>query len=93
MPLERLFNSNDVYKKVSNKGENQDTLDYNIGTDVHSKFVKISSKLEEKQNLDCVQLFKEFVDVFAWSYEDLKTYDQGIIHHKIPVQENTKLVR
>ena len=36
---------------------------------------------------------KEFVDVFAWSYEDLKTYDQGIIQHKIPLQENTKPVR
>ena len=48
VPLEMFFNNNDVYKQVSNKGESQDTLDCNIGTDVHSKFVKISSKLEEK---------------------------------------------
>ena len=68
VPLERLFDNNDVYKKVSSKGESQDTLDCNIGTNVHSKFVKISSKLEEKKKLDYVQLLKEFVYAFSWSF-------------------------
>ena len=36
---------------------------------------------------------KEYVDIFAWCYEDLKTYDKSIIQHKIPLQENTKIVR
>ena len=32
---------------------------------------------------------KEYVDVFSWKYEDLKTYDKNIIHHKIPIKSNT----
>jgi hypothetical protein len=31
-------------------------------------------------------LLKEYKDVFAWSYEDLKTYDTFIIEHKIPLK-------
>ena len=31
---------------------------------------------------------KEFSDVFAWSYEDLKAYDTSIIQHTILVKEN-----
>jgi hypothetical protein len=36
---------------------------------------------------------KEFVDVFAWTYEYLRTYDTSIIEHKIPLKENTKPFR
>ena len=37
-----------------------------------------------------VDLFKDFFDVFSWSYEDLKAYDTEIIQHKIPLKENQK---
>ena len=28
--------------------------------------------------------------MFAWSYEDLKSYDTNIIQHKIPIKEDQK---
>jgi hypothetical protein len=31
-------------------------------------------------------LFKEFKDVFSWTYEDLKTFDPNIIQHVIPMK-------
>ena len=37
-----------------------------------------------------MRLFKEFKDVFAWTYEDLKTYDMKIIQHVIPLKEDGK---
>lgn len=37
-----------------------------------------------------IELFKKYTDVFSWSYEDLKTYDVGIIQHKIPLKEGIK---
>jgi hypothetical protein len=40
-----------------------------------------------------VDLFKEYVDVFAWKYEDLKTYDTTIIQHRIPLKPRTKPFR
>ena len=30
---------------------------------------------------------KEFADVFAWEYSDLKTYDTDIIQHRIPLEK------
>jgi hypothetical protein len=29
------------------------------------------------------------MDVFAWIYEDLKTYDTSIIHNRIPLKHGT----
>jgi hypothetical protein len=32
---------------------------------------------------------KEFTDVFARKYSDLKTYDPEVIQHKIPLEKDT----
>ena len=32
---------------------------------------------------------KQFADVFAWEYCDLKTHDKNIIQHKIPLEKDT----
>jgi hypothetical protein len=37
-----------------------------------------------------LRLFKEYQDVFAWSYQDLKTYDTRIIQHTIPLRPEVK---
>ena len=37
-----------------------------------------------------MKLFKEFKDVFVWTYEDLKNYDTKIIQHIIPLKEDAK---
>ena len=37
-----------------------------------------------------IELFKEFTDMFSWSYEYLKSYYTEIIQHKIPLKENQK---
>ena len=55
--------------------------------------VKISEALTAEQRNRYIKLLKEYVDVFAWSYEDLKTYDTGIIQHKVPLKPNVKSFR
>lgn len=37
-----------------------------------------------------IELFKKYIGVFSWSYDDLKTYDMNIIKHKIPLKEGIK---
>jgi hypothetical protein len=39
------------------------------------------------------KLLGEFQDVFAWSYEDLRGFDLGLIQHAIPIQKGVKPVR
>jgi len=36
---------------------------------------------------------KKYKDVFAWSYDDLKTYDTSIIEHNIPLKHGIKPFR
>ena len=67
-----------------------DIEECNIGTEENPKLIKISKELPPVENLKYISLFKEFQDVFAWSYEDLKSYDTSIIQHKIPIKENHK---
>jgi hypothetical protein len=40
-----------------------------------------------------VALFKEYLDVFAWSYDDLKAYDKTIFQHIIPLREGANPVK
>jgi hypothetical protein len=46
--------------------------------------------LSAKYRAKYEELLKEFIDVFAWQYEDLRTFDETIIQHKIPLKENVK---
>ena len=36
---------------------------------------------------------KHYLDIFAWSYEDLKVFDTEIIQHKIPLKPGSKLIK
>jgi ribonuclease HI len=93
VPLERLFDRNDVAIKVKGSTDDVDVTECNVGTEKDPKYVKLSSNLSKEQRLEYVELLKEFVDVFAWTYEDLRTYNTSIIEHKIPLKEETKPFR
>ena len=69
---------------------NAEIEDCNIGTTENPKMIKLSKALPPDQKLKYIELFKEFQDVFAWSYEDLKSYDTSVIQHTIPLKENQK---
>jgi hypothetical protein len=43
---------------------------------------------EEKRNI--VMLVREYKDVFAWSYDDLKSYGPMIINHAMPLLKGVK---
>jgi hypothetical protein len=38
-------------------------------------------------------LVHEYNDVFAWSYDELKTFDQNILNREIPLQADVKPFR
>ena len=70
-----------------------DREECNIGIDENPKLIKLSKSLPPTKKLKYIELLKEFQDVFAWSYEDLKSYDINIIQHTIPIKENKKPFR
>ena len=86
IPLEKLFDQNDVAKNPKVKPVDDAIEDKNIGTAENPKIVKLSKKLPEKEKEEYVKLMKRYTDVFSWSYEDLKEYDTSIIQHTIPIK-------
>ena len=49
----------------------------------------MSTKLTADQRSKFCILMKEFADIFAWEYSDLKNYDTNIIQHRIPLENHT----
>jgi hypothetical protein len=66
--------------------------DYDISSDANPRLVKVSKKLSTKQKEAYIELMKQYSDIFAWSYEDLKVFDTEIIQHKIPLKPGSKPV-
>jgi hypothetical protein len=81
VPLERIFDRNDVSLKGEISEDDAGTIQCNIGTESEPKFVKLLRSLTEEKRYEYIGLLGEFADVFAWTYEDLKTYDTYVIEH------------
>ena len=81
--MEELFEFNDVARKPKLEPVETEVEECNIGSEIKPMMIKLSKTL-----LAHIKL--RYIDVFAWSYEDLKSYDTKIIQHKIPLKENQK---
>jgi hypothetical protein len=92
-PLKRIFDRNDVSLKGEISEDDTGTIQCNIGTESEPKFVKLSRSLTKEQRSEYVGLLREFVDVFAYTYEDVKTYNTYVIEHKIPLKREAKPFR
>ena len=76
VPLEKSFYNNDVEKKPKVTPNESEAKYYNIGTKNEPKFTKLSKYLTPENKERYLKLMKEFFDVFARRYEDLKIYDK-----------------
>jgi hypothetical protein len=93
VPPERLFDNNDVSKEASMKNQEEEITYCNIGTTEDPKIIKLSKALAGEQRDRYVSLIKRFDDTFAWSHEDLNTFDTDIIQHKVPLKAVSKPFR
>ena len=90
VPLETLFDKNDVPLQPRKVVEENQVGDLNLGTDANPKILKLSKKVPEEYKNLYQKLFQSYKDVFAWSYQDLKTFDISIMQHKIPLKGDAK---
>eukprot|EP00253_Pinus_taeda_P013765 PITA_13765 len=93
IPLEELFDQDDVARKPTLRPTNEGVEDVNLGTAENPKMVKLSKALPPKVKKEYIRLLSTFSNVFAWDYSDLKTYDTSIIQHTIPIKPNQKPFR
>jgi hypothetical protein len=85
-PLESSFSSSDVGNKEIHKEEESkrkvgETISLNIGTPDSPKNVNIGAQCTDEEKMKFTDLLREFQDVFAWSYEDLRGFDPSLIQH------------
>ena len=77
--LEELFDHNDVPFKTAKRELDPTVQEMNIGSQSHPKLINLSTGLTTERKSEYCSLIKEFFDVFAWDYSDLKPYDNNII--------------
>ena len=87
IPLEQLFDKNDIPAKPTVKLEPTNTCQYNLGSEENPQTINLSRLLPQDQVQKYLDLFQEYKDAFAWNYDELKTYDTSITQHKIPLKE------
>ena len=93
VPLEEMFDQNDVARTPRVAPTETEVEDFNIGTTDDPKFINISKNLPKKAKGEDIALLKKYSKVFAWKYEDLKVYDTSVIQHTIPIKEYAKPFR
>jgi hypothetical protein len=93
IPLERLFDHDNIPLKSTLQPQPEDVEYYNIGTKETPKMVNISKYIPLEMKIKYVELLKKYNDVFAWSYDELRTYDTTVIELKIPLKQGIKPFR
>ena len=90
--LEQHFDRHDATKlREENKMDPGEYLEINIGTSENPKIVKIGrgTSLEERKRI--IDLLREYRDILAFSYDELKGYREDVMEHTIPLKdENAK---
>ena len=80
--LEDLYDLKDRFKRSTNSKLQSSTLNYelvNLGTDTKPHNINLGLGLAPEEKLAYVCLLKQYKSVFAWNYDELKTYDTFII--------------
>jgi hypothetical protein len=91
--LEKLFDLQEKFRRPTNTKTRSSTLLYeafNLGTEQDPKNINLGRNYTSSKRATFMKLFREYKDMFTWTYEGLKTYDMKIIQHVIPLKENAK---
>lgn len=87
-PLEEIFDNNDVAKNPKVTPNDVEVEDCDIGIEKEPRIINISKNMTTEIKERYIKLMKDFLDVFSWSYDDLRVYDTSVIQHTIPVKES-----
>ncbi|GAU49442.1 hypothetical protein TSUD_407340 [Trifolium subterraneum] len=58
----------------------------NLGSEEEKKEIKIGAFLEASVKERVIVLLREYVDIFAWSYQDMPGLDPEIVEHHLPLK-------
>ena len=61
-------------------------IEINIRMETEPKIIKIGKGTSEKERNNLINLVKEYRDVFAFTYDELKAYREDVFQHTIPLK-------
>ena len=65
----------------------------NLGTEEDKKEIRVGANLEPSVKERLIQLLHDYVEIFAWSYEDMSGLDTDIVVHRLPTREDCPPVK
>ncbi|RVW72389.1 hypothetical protein CK203_056262 [Vitis vinifera] len=77
------YDSDPIDERVSPAIGDIETVDF--GTDDQPRKLKIGLPLSIDEKDRLIHLLKSYLDVFAWSYEDMPSLDPSIVQHHLPI--------
>ena len=88
-----MFDLINKFRKPANVKTHSSSLQFeliNLGIEAKPKYVNLGKCCSPGERSKFISLFKQYKDVFAWTYKELKTYDTNIIQHVIPIRAGFK---
>ena len=76
-----MFDLNNKFRKPANVKTHSSSLQFeliNLGTDAEPKYVNLGKCCSPGERSKFISLFKQYKDVFAWTYEEMKLMTQGL---------------
>jgi hypothetical protein len=90
--LESIFSRDDELRR--NKAGMQVKEDHYEDLEVaDGKFLKLGKVCTQQEKSEFIELYKEFPDIFAWEYSDLKGFDPNLAQHTIELLPNAKPIK
>ncbi len=91
--MENFYDFQDKFRRVVICKTNSSSMSYeviNLGTKENPQNVNLGTDCTNDERVAFIRLFKEFKDIFFWTYDDLKTFDPNIMQHTIPIDPNIR---
>ena len=85
------YDSDPIDERVSPAIGDIETVDF--GTDDQPRKLKIGLPLSIDEKDRLIHLLKSYLDVFAWSYEDMPSLDPSIVQHHLPILPHARPVK
>ena len=83
--------SDSINERVSPATEDVETIDF--GIEDQPRKLKIGPPLSIDERDILIHLLKSYLDVFAWSYEDMPGLDPSIVQHHLPILPHIRPVK
>ena len=65
----------------------------NLGDEANPKPIFISESLSSSEKKDLISLVREYIDGFAWNYEDMSGLDPQVAMHHLNINSDVKPVK